>query len=188
MTSAGLVFLGVLALLELLLILLVARKVRVLDERLSLARRALPAEGGGRPWLAAGTQIPPFWAETVRREPVSLDWLRGRESVIGFFSPGCRPCGEQLPAFARLADDRGRQPLAVIVGPAAGADEYLAVLDGAVPVVREEQGGPVTTAFAARAFPGVFLLDKEGRVLASGASVGLVTGAFEGVATATARS
>jgi hypothetical protein len=43
-----------------------------------------------------------------------------------------------------------------------------------VPVVREEQGGPVTTAFSARAFPGVFLLDPGGKVVASGASVAAV--------------
>jgi thiol-disulfide isomerase/thioredoxin len=180
MTSAGLVLLGVLSLAELLLILLIARRVHQLDDRCASGRPAVPAEGGVRPWLEAGTQIPPFRAETTSSEPVSLEQLLGRESVVGFFSPGCRPCREQLPAFARLASDSGRPSLAVVVGPAGKADEFLSILDGVVPVVREEQGGPVTTAFAARAFPGVFLLDPGGKVVASGASVRVVTGAFAG--------
>jgi thiol-disulfide isomerase/thioredoxin len=183
MISAALVFLGVLALGELLLILLVARKVSQLDQRLSQARLTLPGEGR-RPWLAAGTQIPPFQAKTTSSEPVSLERLLGRESVVGFFSTDCRPCREQLPAFARLAADGQRPALAVVVGPASKAQEFLAVLDGVVPVVREEQGGPVTTAFAARAFPGVFLLDPGGKVVASGASVAVVTRASAPVVTA----
>jgi hypothetical protein len=184
MTSAGLVFLGVLSLVELLLILLLARKVHQLDDRCT-SGPALPSEGAVRPWLEAGTQIPPFRAQTTSSEPVSLEQLLGQESVVGFFSPGCRPCREQLPAFARLASDSGRPSLAVVVGPAGQADEYLSILDGVVPVVREEQGGPVTTAFAARAFPGVFLLDPGGKVVASGASVvRVVAGAFAAEATA----
>jgi hypothetical protein len=172
MTSAGLVFLGALSLAELLLILLIARKVRQLDDRCA-SGPALPAAGAGRPWLEAGTQIPPFRAQTTSSEPVGLEQLLGQESLVGFFSPGCRPCREQLPA------------LAIVVGPAGQADEYLSILDGVVPVVREEQGGPVTTAFAARAFPGVFLLDPGGKVVASGASVArVVAGAFAGEATA----
>jgi thiol-disulfide isomerase/thioredoxin len=177
MTSAGLVLVGMLAVGELLLTLLLARKVRQLDAWLTSLRLSLRAESGGRPWLAAGTQIPAFEAQTTSGEPVSLERLLGQESMVGFFSPGCTPCREQLPAFARLAGDGGRAALAVIVGPASTADELLAVADGTVPVLREAQGGPVTTAFAARAFPGIFLLDPQGRVVASGATVTAVIGA-----------
>jgi hypothetical protein len=86
--------------------------------------------------------------------------------------------------FARLAASGGRRALAVVVGPASKAEEFLTILDGVVPVVREDQGGPVTTAFAARAFPAVFLLDPGGKVVASGGSVGAVTGTFEDVVAA----
>jgi peroxiredoxin len=184
MTSVGLVLVGMMAVGELLLILLLARKVRRLEDRLTGFHPGLRADGGDRPWLEAGAQIPAFEAATTSGEPVSLDRLLGRESMVGFFSPGCRPCREQLPAFARLAADGGRAALAVIVGPASKADEFLAVLDGTVPVLREEQGGPVTTAFAARAFPGLFLLDSRGKVVASGASVTAVIGTHQDVVTA----
>ena len=184
MTSAALVLFGILTLGELLLIMLLTRKVRQLDRRLTQVRLSLRSEQRGQPWLEVGTQIPPFVAETTHGEPMSLEWLLGRESVVGFFSPGCRPCRQQLPVFARHAASGGRQALAVVVGPASKADEYLTILDGVMPVVREEQGGSVTTAFATRAFPGVFLLNPDGKVIARGASVDAVTDTFEEVATA----
>jgi len=184
MMSAALVLFGILSLGELLLIMLLARTVRELDGHLTQVRLSVRSEQRGRPWPDAGTQIPPFLAETTSSEPVSLEQLLGRESVVGFFSPGCLPCRQQLPAFARLAASGGRQALAVVVGPASKAEEYLTILDGVVPVVREDQGGPVTTAFATRAFPGVFLLDPDGKVVASGPSVAVVTGTFEDLATA----
>jgi thiol-disulfide isomerase/thioredoxin len=184
MMSAALVLFGVLTLGELLLIMLVARKVHDHDGHLIQVRLSLRSEQRGRSWLEVGTQVPPFLAKTTSDEPVSLERLLGRESVVGFFSPGCRPCRQELPAFARLAASGGRQALAVVVGPASLAEEFLTILDGVVPVVREEQGGSVTTAFATRAFPGVFLLDPDGKVVARGASVGVVTGIFEDVAAA----
>jgi hypothetical protein len=85
MTSVELVLFGILTLGELLLIMLLARKVRQLDGHLTQVRLSVRSEQRGRPWLNVGTQIPPFLAETTSSESVSLERLLGRESVVGLF-------------------------------------------------------------------------------------------------------
>lgn len=96
--SGGLVFVGVLSLADLLLILLLTRRVR------SLARLVRTEGPRQRPWVAPGTKIPEFEATTVGGDRISLNQLRGQPSLIGLFSAGCVPCHEQAPAFARHAD------------------------------------------------------------------------------------
>jgi hypothetical protein len=176
--SGGLVFVAALAAGNLLLILLVARRVRELAQR---APGPMP-----RPWLAPGTRVGDFAAVTVGGEPVSLHSLLGRPSLVGLFSTSCEPCLEQLPVFAGQAVAQGgpAQVLAVVVGSATEAEDLVALLDGKAKVVREDHRGPVTTAFSAHAFPGIYLLDPEGRVVASGASVAVVAGARHSIAVA----
>lgn len=168
--SGGLVFVGVLALADLVLTLLVARRV-VQGERF-----AGPAR---RPWLPPGTQVPDFETETVGGERLSLESLRGRPSLIGLFSRGCAPCREEAPVFARHAGAAAApgQALAVVIGP-SGDDggEFPALLDGKLAVAREERRGPVAMALSARGFPAIYLLDPQGKVVASGASVTAVCG------------
>jgi cytochrome oxidase Cu insertion factor (SCO1/SenC/PrrC family) len=169
----GLVFVGVLALADLLLILLLTRRVR------SLARRVRTEGPGRRPWLAPGTKIPEFEATTVDGGQVSLNQLRGRPSLIGLFSAGCVPCHQEAPAFARHADTAVApgQALAVVVGPARDDEELLKLLGDRVAVTEEGRSGPVSTAFGARAFPAIYLLSPDGTVIASGTSADEVSGA-----------
>jgi thiol-disulfide isomerase/thioredoxin len=175
--SPGEMVIGVIALLDLLLVLLVARKVRLLCSRLPGA--------GQRPWLAPNAQVGPFEATTVDGEVVTLDRLRGRPSLVGLFSTSCGPCRQQIAVFAEqaAADGLGRA-LAVIVGSGPEAAEFEAQLAGKALVVREERRGPVTIAFSAHAFPGIYRLDPEGKVVASGPSVAAVAGAQPDVAAA----
>jgi hypothetical protein len=174
--SGGLVFIGGLALANLLLTLLVARRVH----QMALIRQQAWSEGPGRSrWLAPGAAVPEFETVTVGDERVTLDRLRGQPSLIGLFSAGCAPCREQAPAFARHAADAAApgQALAVVVGVAEDDGEFLALLGDQVLVAREGRGGPVSGAFGARAFPAIYLLSPEGKVIASGPAVSAVSGA-----------
>ncbi len=176
--SGALVFVGALTLVNMVLLLLVARRVRQLREG---------AAGPARlPWLAPGTRVPDFETMTVDGGQVSLADLRGGRSLVGLFSTGCEPCRDQVPLFAGLveAGDGPGQALAVVVGPAEEAAEFVAHFDGKLPVAREGGHGPTATAFSARAFPAIYLLDAEGRVVASGASVAAVSGAHRSAAPA----
>jgi thiol-disulfide isomerase/thioredoxin len=172
-TTGWLAFIGGLALADLLFILLVARRVRELAKR--------PREPFSTPWLDPGARVREFEAVTTAGDRVSLERLRGRDSVVGFFSTGCRPCQEQLPIFAELAaanaaNGQSRLVLAVLVGPAAECADYVAALEGKAMVVREDRRGTVTTAFATHAFPGIYLLDPRGTVVARGPSVAVING------------
>lgn len=166
--SAGLVFVGGLALVNLLLLALLARRVRQLGERPSLPARP--------PWLAPGARILDFEAMTIGGERVSLDRLRGQHSLVGIFSANCEPCQEQVPIFAGHAAAYGgpERVLAVVVGTGEKADEFVALLNGKTLVTREGPRGAVSTAFSANALPAVYLLDAAGRVVASGASLAAV--------------
>jgi len=78
--------------------------------------------------------------------------MRGRLSVVGFFSAGCSACKDQVPLFAEHAvaqraavNGDAQFVLAVIVGPADETADYQAALEGKVMVIREDRRGPVTT-------------------------------------------
>jgi hypothetical protein len=166
--SGGLVFVGALALVNLLLLALLARRVRQLGERPSMPARP--------PWLSPGTSILDFETLTVDGEQVSLSGLRKQHSLIGIFSTTCEPCQEQVPIFARHAAAYGgpEQVLAVVVGTGDTAEDFLAQLRGKALLVREGPRGAVSTAFSANALPAVYLLDPAGKVVASGASLAAV--------------
>ncbi len=163
MMSAGLLFVAVLGLVDLLLTLLVARRLR------QVAEASRPAS---LPWLAPGTRIPDFETSTVDGDLVSMDMLRGRRSLVGIFTPSCEPCKVQVPAFARLAGDAfgPDQALAVVLGAAEEADGFLAMLAGHALLVREPSHGPVAHAFSARAYPAIYLLDSDGKVILGSSS------------------
>lgn len=175
--SGGLVFIGVLLLVNLLLTLLVIRRVHQMPR----------AEGPSRPrWLAPGTAVPDFETVTTGGQRVALSDLRGQQILIGLFSATCAPCQEQAPVFARHALDAVApgQALAVVVGPAEGDGEFLALLGDGVLVAREGRAGPVSAAFSARAMPAMYLLSPEGQVIASGPTVTAVSDARPAAAAA----
>lgn len=174
MTLAGLVFNGVFGLFNLLLVMLVARRVRLLGA----APQLLP-----RPWLAPGTPVPDFESTTIDGKLVALTQLRGKQAVVGFFSVGCEPCREQVPLFAMFltGDQAPDFGLAVIVdgGAVVGSNDaatFTEQLAGKALVVHEAQGDPLVTAFKARAFPALYLLDQNGVVAASGPGLGAIVG------------
>jgi len=167
MTLAGLIFVGVFSLLNLLLVLLVARRLRQVAAAMPPSRP--------RPWLAPGTRVPDFETPTIDGETIALSQLRGKPSIVAFFSVGCEPCREQVPLFAMFVsgEQAPDSAVAVIVG---GPDSYgfTKQLAGKAVLVNESQGGPLGQAFHATAFPALYLLDEEGVVTASGPGMGAI--------------
>jgi thiol-disulfide isomerase/thioredoxin len=166
--SGGLVFVGALTLVNLLLLALMARRVRRLGPTATNPTRP--------PWLPPGTKVLDFEAMTIDGEMMSLDRLRGRHSLVGIFSASCEPCRDQVPVFARYASSYGGpdQVLAVVTGVGDKADEFVSQLRGKASVVREGPRGTVPAAFSANALPAVYLLDGNGRVVAGGGSISAV--------------
>jgi peroxiredoxin len=160
---------GVLCLVNLVLLLAVIRKVRLLGERVE----KMPAFGATA-LLPVGSKAPVFTAVTTKGESRSLADLTGSRSVVGFFSPNCPPCRTQLPEFVEFAKALPGGPgraLAVVVGEGEAAAEFTAELEAAAAVVTTSRQGPVAVAFSVRGMPAFYLIGPDGRIKARGMTV-----------------
>ena len=166
---AALVVVGALILFDLVLTLGVIRRLRRHSE---LIGQLLPRQGAdGSIMLAAGSAIGPFEATTVDGEPVATGTLDG-QTLVGFFSPNCSACVEQLPRFVEHAKSMGRdRVLAVAVGAEDQVTELVAQLRPVAKVVIEGHDGPLVRAFGVKGFPALCLTAEDGTVQASGYQV-----------------
>jgi thiol-disulfide isomerase/thioredoxin len=165
--AAAVAVVAAICLLNLLLTFGVIRRLRDHERRLAEGVQPL------RHRLEPGAAIGPFTATATDGQTVSAGTLPP-QTVVGFFSPGCKPCLEQLPRFIEFAADLpgGReQVLAVVCGPAEDAGPLAERLEPVARVVLEENGGELAGAFGTLAFPSVFVTDGEGTVQASGGTV-----------------
>jgi thiol-disulfide isomerase/thioredoxin len=121
---------------------------------------------------AAGQRIGDFAATTVDGSGISRATLIGT-TMVGFFTPGCTPCKERLPLFIEQAQNHHRdQVLAIVAGTPEASADYVAKLGAVARVVREDDPGPVATAFGVEGFPAFALIDADGVVIASGTKLG----------------
>jgi len=158
---AAVVVVGVLAMLDLTLTFGVIRRLREHTELLS-AKNPAPA-------LRVGETVGAFHTSTVDGGTVSRELITD-ETVVAFFSPTCQPCKEKMPAFVRYAQalDGGRERvLAVVVGDADQAGDFVAGLSPAAQVVVESHDGAVSSAFQVKAYPTMLVAapGADGRVL-----------------------
>lgn len=183
--AAALIGVGALSLANLWLIVAMARRIRELGQQ--LARRAPQPAPGSRPQagLKRGTAVPPFTVTTTSGAVVSDADLRGGQSLLGFFMPGCEPCHDQLPGFIAAARELPGGParvLAVVAarprqasGAAAGAagaggtdaDHLVGDLAGVAQVILDPAAKALAAALAVAGYPSFFLIDADGRVEAS---------------------
>jgi thiol-disulfide isomerase/thioredoxin len=164
---AALVLVAALSLMNALFTFGVIRRLREHERKLA----DLPQDGrASELMLSEGATVADFAATTVDGEPISAELLAGR-SLVGFFSPECEPCQEQLPRFVEYAADipGGRQQvLAVLTGDEQEVAEMRQQAAEVARVVLEPHGGgPVAQAFAVAGFPAMCMLDGR-TALASG--------------------
>jgi len=114
---------------------------------------------------AMGRPLPTFRRQTLTGAMVSSEALRGKVVVIEFFAKYCKPCWEQLPEVAKLA--QGDRDL-VVVG--FGEDEYAADTQAMVtklelpfPVIHDP-GNVLAGRFRVRQIPATLVLDAAGVV------------------------
>ncbi|MGW6288155.1 hypothetical protein [Streptomyces sp. NPDC055107] len=169
--AAAVLAVGALAMVDLVLTVGVVRRLREHSDLLRQVSAPAAALPGGMSGIAAvGTPVPSFTAGPSDSPVTDRDLTDG--ALVAFFSPTCEPCRDRLPGFvARYADrpEEARQVLAVVVdeshsphgardphGPGMPGEDtgsMAAALAAVVPTVQESYDGPVTTAFAAKAFP-----------------------------------
>jgi thiol-disulfide isomerase/thioredoxin len=168
--SAAVVLVGVIAAVNLLLTVGVIRRLREHTAQLAVLRG--PAQEAAVP---IGSPVGDFSARDVAGRPVDGQGLAGR-SLIGFFSPGCAPCKEQLPGFVEQAARTTDTVLAVVAGEDPGETAETAERLGAVAtVVVEPALGPVQRTFGVTSYP-AFVLVRDGFVVAAGHTLADVAG------------
>ncbi len=162
---AAVVVVGVLCLLNLLLMYGVIRRLREHTKLLAQRPAGMPDIIAG-----AGSTVGTFTASTVDGDSLNVDDL-ATGTMVGFFSPGCSACVEQLPRFvdAAAAHPGGQdRVLAVVIGSEDGATEYVSSLSPKARVVVEPHGSEIEKAFAVRGYPGFALVGAGGVVTVSG--------------------
>ena len=163
---AAIVVVGLLGLLNLMLTIAVARRLRSADQH---GPRAT-----AEPMAPVGTRVEDFTVPTVDGAEWSRDSLSG-ETLVGFFSPGCPACEELVPEFFEYASGFPGGPdqvIAVVEAMVEDAGRYVSLLSPVARVVADPPGrGVVVPAFAVRAFPGVVVVDATGTITASGGGI-----------------
>jgi hypothetical protein len=166
---------GILGLLNLWLTVATARRLREQAEQSGgHGARRVPRPPVGLP---LGTLAPGFSVTTVSGAQVCAADLRGARSLIGFFTPGCPACRNQVSPFLALARSLPGGPghaLAVVSdggrlatrAPEHDADQLVGELTEAeaAQVVRGPSAGAAEVALAITGYPSFILLGADGRI------------------------
>jgi thiol-disulfide isomerase/thioredoxin len=123
-------------------------------------------------WQARGhvRGAPPEVAlRTLDGAPASLASLRGKPAMVAFWAPWCGVCGAQSRNVGwamRLAGDRARVvSIATSFEDVAQVRAYMADHEVAYPVLLG--GDDAVRAFKVDAYPTLYFLDAEGRIVGS---------------------
>jgi thiol-disulfide isomerase/thioredoxin len=167
---------GVLCLLNLAIMVGVIRRLR---EHTAHLEKLLEAIGPQDVMAAVGTRAGDFAATTVSGESVSSSDLADG-TLVGFFSPGCGGCTEQMPRFTEYAEAAGdrQRVIAVIVADDgdAGTAFDLAKLGTVAQLVVEQSHGAMSKAFQVQGYPALCLVDHDRMITASGPDISMFPG------------
>lgn len=160
--SMAIAVVGALCLVDLILTFGVIRRLRehtdLLNQRIG-ERAAAP----GPIMLEAGATVGDFSATATDGVSVSRADLTGRR-LVGFFSPTCPACTENMPkylAHARAHPGGRDAVLSVVVGAEEETAEMVRQLEPVSRVVRDVEQGEISKAFAVDGYPAYGILDGD---------------------------
>lgn len=101
----------------------------------------------------------------------SLSSLRGQVVLLDFWGAWCSPCIAQIPELAEVHRVLGPHGLAVVSVNVGDLPETVRrfAAEREMPWIHavEAHGGPASTAFQVRAFPALFVVDRDGTLAAT---------------------
>lgn len=107
---------------------------------------------------------------TFEGEEVPLASLKGRPTVVNFFSSTCVPCITEMPAFEEVFQELGGEQLAFLgLAVADRSDDALALVErtGVTYPTAQDPRADVITALGGTVLPTTVLLDVEGEIAAT---------------------
>lgn len=129
-----------------------------------------------RPAYAAQNRIAPdFELPDMNGRPQKLSDYRGKIVVLNFWTKTCKPCLEEMPAFAELArmlqnrDDVVVLTVSTDEGPEAVRDTLRAMLrvdEPPFPVLFDPESKIVTDTYGTKLYPETWIIDKKGIIRA----------------------
>jgi peroxiredoxin len=125
-------------------------------------------------YAGADRRIPSFSLPDMHGQTVTSDSLRGKVTVLNFWTKTCGPCLEEMPEIADLAKIvRGRKDVAVVTistddGPNAVRDTLKSLLreEAPFPVLFDPESDVVGGKFGTHLFPETWIIDKRGVIRA----------------------
>ena len=115
-----------------------------------------------------GDTAPPLRLANAKGDTVALDSLRGQIVYVDFWASWCGPCKRSFPWMNELQQRYGDKGLTVIAvnvdRKAEDAERFLAQMPARFTVVYDAPGA-TPTAWAVKAMPSSYLVDRTGRVV-----------------------
>lgn len=127
-----------------------------------------------QPKYGQGEMSPDFPIEVSGKPAIKLSDLRGKTVLLQFWGTWCGPCRAENPRLAQFYEryhDKGFEIVSVATERnSAAAWKKVIELDGMVwPYHIMESGrfdGPVATLFNIHEIPALYLIDRNGRIIA----------------------
>jgi len=123
--------------------------------------------------LPGDSLAPAFEVERLSGGRVSLASLQGKVVVVNFWATWCPPCREEMPYLVQTVKDFERQGVTLVAisnDELDGQREVVSSFVAAMPALRPYAalGRPdVGFAYQVKALPSVYIIDREGRLVAS---------------------
>jgi thiol-disulfide isomerase/thioredoxin len=120
--------------------------------------------------LGPGDAVPAFTAPAIGGGTVSWDGFAGRPAVIPVWAPWCPHCQVELPVVAQVMAGFPEVAFLTVVtaiGEAPGPDPAAFLSENGItaPTAVDDEAGTLAGAFGIRAFPSLFFVGSDGRVV-----------------------
>ncbi|MBU2611960.1 MAG: peroxiredoxin family protein [Chloroflexi bacterium] len=153
--------LWVMVLLNLLLTLGLARRVRAAFPKMEM--------------LKVGQQAPDFTAQTLQGENISLAHYAGKAVAFIFISPDCKPCLDELPRLEGLRPKARQFGAELVLVSDANATKTQSLVEEHrldLPIlIAPRENNPFFVDYKAMGAPFYCLVDAQGKVQANGMSL-----------------
>lgn len=121
-----------------------------------------------------GNKAPNFSAPTPEGEPLALEDVLGKVTLIDFWASWCKPCRQENPNIVRVYEkyhDKGFNAIGVSLDRPGQKDKWLEAIEADNLTWAQVSNlqfwqDPVAVQYGIRAIPAAFLLDENGVIVA----------------------